>query len=137
MKAIEILKVGSKIIEILHNSCIRTNDVKYVPLYDEHEAMVGRGEKKSYVVAYLSEPDTGYTYTDYDGRFTLAFVARGSSPEQFYDTVQHEQKHIVEHIGTYFGVDPKSEESAYLQGEVGRMLFPSVAAIICPGYFIR
>lgn len=55
MKVIEILKVGSKIIEILHNSCIRTNDVKYVPLYDEYEAMVGRGEKKSYVVAYLSE----------------------------------------------------------------------------------
>lgn len=89
------------------------------------------------VASVLSEPDTGYTYTDYGGRFTLAFVSRGSSMEQFYDTVQHEQKHIVEHISSYFGVDPKSEESAYLQGEVGRLLFPSVAAIICPGYFIR
>ena len=89
------------------------------------------------VARTLSEPDTGYTYTDYDGRFTLAFVARGSSPEQFYDTVQHETKHIVEHIGSFYGVDPKSEESAYLQGEVGRMLFPAVAAVLCPSSFIR
>ena len=104
------------------------------------EALLSVGctqEDAEKVARTLSEPDTGYTYTDYDGRFTLAFVARGSSPEQFYDTVQHELKHIVEHISTFYGVDPKSEEAAYLQGEVGRMLFPAVAAVLCPSSFIR
>lgn len=90
------------------------------------------GEDAREVASVLSAPDTGYTYTDYKGKFTLAFVSRGASMEQFYDTVQHEQKHIVEHISSFYGVDPKSEESAYLQGEIGRLLFPAVKLILCP-----
>ena len=98
------------------------------------ESLVSVGcteENAREVASVLSAPDTGYTYTDYIGKFTLAFVSRGSSMEQFYDTVQHEQKHVVEHISSFYGVNPKSEESAYLQGEIGRLLFPSVKLILC------
>lgn len=55
MKVIEILKVSKKIVETLQNSCIRVSDVRYVALYEEYEAMVARGEKKSYAVAHLAE----------------------------------------------------------------------------------
>lgn len=41
-------------------------------------------------------------------------------------------KHAVEHISSYYGVDPKSETAAYLQGEIARNLFPAVAMAVCP-----
>lgn len=80
----------------------------------------------------LAEPDTGYTFTNYSERLTVIFIGRATSPEQMYDSMQHELKHAVEHIGEYFGVEPKSEESAYLQGEIARQMFPAAAMVVCP-----
>ena len=63
---------------------------------------------------------------------TLMFASRAESPEEMYDTIDHELKHCVEHISTYYGIDPKSEEAAYLQGEISKNLFPAVSAAVCP-----
>ena len=49
-----------------------------------------------------------------------------------YDSVAHEKKHAVEHISNYYGVDPKSEQAAYLQGELSKQLFPAIALAVCP-----
>ena len=84
------------------------------------------------VCSTLSQPNTGYTYTDYDGRYTLIFVSKATSTSQMYDSLIHEQKHAVEHISEYYGVNPKSEEAAYLAGEIGRLLFPAAAYVLCP-----
>ena len=51
---------------------------------------------------------------------------------EMFDTIMHELKHCVEHISDYHGVSPKSEEAAYLQGEIARNLFPAVAMAVCP-----
>ena len=80
----------------------------------------------------LSQYNTGYTYTDYDGHFTLIFVSKTTSAEQMFDSILHEIKHLVEHVSSYYGLDPKEELSAYLQGEAGRQLFPAAAMVICP-----
>lgn len=80
----------------------------------------------------LSRKNKGYTYTDFKSRFTLTFASRGTSYDELYDSIQHELKHIVEHISDYYGVDPKSEESAYLQGEIAKKMFPAVAMVVCP-----
>lgn len=88
--------------------------------------------KAQNVCMTLSKPNTGYTITDYDGKFTLIFVSKATSPSQMYDSIQHETKHAVEHISNYFNVDPKSEESAYLQGEISRLMFPAAAYVLCP-----
>lgn len=88
--------------------------------------------KAQEVCMTLSQPNTGYTYTNYDGHYTLMFVSRATSDAQMYDTIDHEKKHVVEHISDYYGVDPKGEEAAYLAGEIGRLLFPAVAYVLCP-----
>lgn len=80
----------------------------------------------------LSRKNSGYTFTDFRESHTLMFMSQATEPEQLYDSVQHEMKHGVEHIGEYFDVDPKSEESAYLQGEIARLMFPAVALVVCP-----
>lgn len=34
--------------------------------------------------------------------------------------------------GIDYGVDPKSETAAYLQGEIAKKMFPAVAIAVCP-----
>ena len=80
----------------------------------------------------LSQPNYGYTLTDYVGKFSLVFISRATDASQMYDSIDHEKKHLVEHISNYYGVDPKSEESAYLSGELGRLIWPAAAWVLCP-----
>ena len=80
----------------------------------------------------LSRKNSGYTLTSYDGGYTLIFASETSSPDEMFDTIIHEIKHAVEHISSYYDVDPKSEEAAYLQGEISRCIFPAVALVVCP-----
>lgn len=88
--------------------------------------------KADEAVWVLSMWNKGYTFTNFNDHLTVAFISKATSAEQMYDTTQHEMKHIVEHIGDYYGVDPKSEESAYLQGEIARQMFPAAALVVCP-----
>ncbi len=88
--------------------------------------------KAEEAVSVISKPNTGYTYTNFVERTTLLIVGKATSSEQMFDSIVHELKHVAEHIGDYYGIDPKEELSAYLQGEVGRQLFPAVAYAICP-----
>lgn len=104
-------------------------------LRDVYESLLSVGcpdHKARKVCMTLSQPNSGYTLTDYDGRYSLVFIGRATSPEQMYDSIDHEKKHVVEHISSYYGIDPKSEEAAYLAGELGRLIFPAAAYVICP-----
>lgn len=104
-------------------------------LREVYEALLSVGcqdYKARKICMELSRPNSGYTLTDYDGRYSLMFVSKTTSVEQMYDTIDHEKKHVVEHVSSYYHVDPKSEEAAYLAGELGRLLFPAVALVVCP-----
>lgn len=104
-------------------------------LHDVYVALLAVGVpdyKAQQVCMTLSKRNTGYTLTDYDGHYSLMFVSEGTSAEQTYDSIDHEKKHLVEHICNYYGVSPKSEESAYLAGELGKLMFPAIAMTVCP-----
>lgn len=104
-------------------------------LRDVYESLLSVGcpdYKVREICMELSKPNSGYTLTDYEGHYSLMFVSRATSTEEMYDTIDHEKKHAVEHISNYYHVDPKSEEAAYLAGELGRLLFPAVAMVVCP-----
>lgn len=62
----------------------------------------------------------------------VVFIGKATSPEEMYDTIQHELRHVTSHICEYYGVDPAGESSAYLQGEIGRQMFPAAAIVVCP-----
>lgn len=55
MKVIEILKLGRNFLNLLHDSCIKIEDVCYIPLYDEYKKIVENGGKVTYAVTFLSE----------------------------------------------------------------------------------
>ena len=91
-------------------------------LCDVAAALIDAGESARNVaeaVSVLQRPNTGYTYTNYDNRRVVSVIGHATSSRQLANTLAHELKHIVEHLSTYYGVSPKSEQSGYLQGYIG------------------
>lgn len=104
-------------------------------LGEVHKALLACGcpnDEAQKACMVLSRKNNGFTFTDLEGQYTLMFASETTSPEEMFDTITHELKHTTEHISGYFGVDPKSEEAAYLQGEIAKMMFPAVAMAVCP-----
>ena len=87
--------------------------------------------KAEKVLMVLSRLDTGMTYSVFHQTMSVIFISNASSPEQWFDSLLHELKHTVEHISDFYQVDPKSEPAAYLQGEIGRQLFPVIMQKLC------
>ena len=109
-------------------------DISSAELQDVYEVLLSvgvPGYKAHEVCQVLSRPNKGYTYTDYDGRFSLMFASEGTDIDELYDSIDHEKRHVLAHIEYYYGVEPKSEEAAYLAGELGRLLFPAIAIAVC------
>lgn len=99
------------------------------------EVLIAAGQKPAYaqkVVNELMWENTGYTYTKFGEHLSIILVSHATSYDELYDTVQHELKHVVEHLSSYYGVDPKSEMAAYLQGEIARNMYKAVALAVCP-----
>lgn len=80
----------------------------------------------------LSKKNTGCTLTNFRKKKSLVLISEAENNEQIYDTIQHELKHVTEHISEYYGVEPTSEESAYLQGEIARKMYEAIPLLICP-----
>ena len=55
MKVIEIMKLSRNSLELLQKSCIKTDYLKYIDMYDEYTSIVSEGNKKTYAVTYLSD----------------------------------------------------------------------------------
>ena len=53
MKVVEILELAEKTLKMLQESCIKVEDVRFLPLYRDYADMCNK--KKTYVVRYLSE----------------------------------------------------------------------------------
>jgi len=53
MKVNEVMKLSREILEVLQNSCIKVEDVRYLPMYEDYEQMMKEGGKKAYVIATL------------------------------------------------------------------------------------
>lgn len=78
-----------------------------------------------------SEEDTGFTYTNSNKRHSLMVINKSSSMYEFINTYNHEKNHVEMHICEELGIDPYSEEAAYLSGELAQRLFlPAVCSFL-------
>lgn len=82
-------------------------------------------------ITILNTPNTGLTVTSTKDLMSLVFISDTASDDEWLDTLFHELKHVVEHISSFYRVDPQSEPAAYLQGELGRQLFPIIMSRLC------
>lgn len=112
MKVIDLLRLERESLKVMSDCGLKVEDYGYIAMYDEW--------------------NKGYTFTNFGDHLTVSFVSKTTSPEQMYDSIQHETKHITDHICEYYGIEPTGEESAYLQGEIAKQMFPAAALVVCP-----
>lgn len=75
--------------------------------------------------------NSGFTYSSNKHRKSLMVVNRSSSMEEFINTYNHEKNHVEMHICEELGIDPYSEEAAYLSGNIAQQLFlPAVCSFL-------
>ena len=85
-------------------------------------------------VANIFKPfrsNTGFTYTDPSKRVTFIVISIADSAAEFASTYDHEKGHAAMHIAEYFDIDPYSEELQYLQGYLGKEMFPIAKNFLC------
>jgi len=64
----------------------------------------------------------GLTYSSPDLRMSVVCIGRSGSIEQWWDTLGHELRHLVNTICHYYDVPYSSEDASYLQGYVMRRI---------------
>lgn len=55
MTGAELVKINRKPMELMSNHDLRTDDYRYIPLYDTYQKMRSDGEKVNYIIAHLAE----------------------------------------------------------------------------------
>jgi len=58
-------------------------------------------------------------------------ISGTSTPRQFMDSFIHEVRHLERHMEQACGIDPYSEEAAYLAGHIGGLMFPVARKFLC------
>ena len=111
-------------------------------LDEVYKAIISTGvgeESADEAISVLRGRNAGYTLSDFSGHYTVMFVSEADCYDEMYDTIQHELKHATEHICEYYGIDPRSEESARIQGDISREMYKAVSILICPrcGGFVK
>lgn len=81
---------------------------------------------------FPSQMNKGVTYSSGYLRRSVTVIGRSTSWPEFFNTVLHEVKHIVDDITMWYDVMNYGEPPAYLQGEIGRMMAPAIRKIACP-----
>lgn len=78
-----------------------------------------------------SVQNTGLTYTNESERGTVMVIGQASSPEEFWNTLDHEKGHAVQHIGSALGMDHMGEPLQYLAGMLAMEMYPVARRFIC------
>lgn len=64
----------------------------------------------------------GLTFSSEDLRMSLVCVSNATSEEEWWNTVVHEIDHLQHSICRYYDIEHGSEDCAYLQGELMRLV---------------
>lgn len=86
--------------------------------------------RKMYNLLEDSE-NSGFTYTNSSRQESIMFVNKSTSMKEFINTYNHEKNHVEMHICEQLGINPYSEQAAYLSGELAEQLFiPAVCSFL-------
>lgn len=82
---------------------------------------------------YMTEEwNKGYTYSNPYRRRSITLIGRATDWGQFFNTVLHETRHMVDEITAAYDVMNYGEPSAYTQGFIGQKMAPVIRRIACP-----
>lgn len=75
--------------------------------------------------------NSGLTYSNIDRLESVVVINKSSSPAEYYNSIDHEKLHLLQHIGTAYGIDPYGEEIAYICGDISSNMFKYSKKLLC------
>lgn len=108
--------------------------VEYIPLDLIISELKKIGCDSTDEVISLFEDDAenkGYTYSNLTKRKSIMIIGSTTCPAEFQHTYDHEKLHLAMHIAKEDGIDPFSEELAYLVGDIGFNMFQIAKKFLC------
>lgn len=65
---------------------------------------------------HSGRPDEGLTYNNPRTRSSVVVIGHVSDIWELIDTIEHEGRHLIQGICNAYGINPSSEEAAYMEG---------------------
>lgn len=78
------------------------------------------------------DKNSGLTYTNTRLQETVMVIGEATSPEEFFNSLTHESRHLEAHIAQTMNLDPYGEEICYVSGEIAEKLLPTAVPFLCP-----
>lgn len=70
----------------------------------------------------LRQLNKGFTFSHSGLRMSVMVIGDATSLEQWWDTLDHEIDHLQDTVLEYYGVDHGTEDAAWLQGYIMRLI---------------
>lgn len=106
-------------------------DTDYTDIEDSLKAIGYDGKHPAPLTDIVDGINMGMTYSDTRSRRTVIVIGRTTSADECADTIIHERLHLAMHICKTLHIDPFSEQSAYLSGDIGKRMYKSASMLLC------
>lgn len=74
--------------------------------------------------------NSGITYSNLEKRETIMVIGLTSSAGEYWNSIDHERNHLLQHIAQCCDIDPYGEEISYISGEFIREVYNSKAKVL-------
>lgn len=92
------------------------------------KSLIGAKEK-----LWSNQKNTGYTYSSPLLRETIIIILPTTSGDEYWNSLDHEKNHLLQHISLSLGIDPYGEEISYISGEFIRDVYQKANFLLCNG----
>lgn len=75
--------------------------------------------------------DTGLTYSSLEKHETVIVIAKASEAAEYWNSIDHEKNHLLQHISMAYHINPYGEEISYISGEFIRSVFRMAKGLLC------
>lgn len=75
--------------------------------------------------------NSGLCYSNYAKKKTVIVVAKSSSAKEFLNSMAHEASHACTHVATALHIDLRSEDYAYMVGDLCMEMYDKVKHLLC------
>lgn len=79
----------------------------------------------------IGRVDCGATISNGDTKSSVIILSKASDSQELFNTMIHELKHLVDFISVENGLRLTGENTAYLIGDIGALLFPAAGKYLC------
>ena len=76
-------------------------------------------------------PNTGYTFSNTGLRETIIIILPTTSGAEYWNSLDHEKNHLLQHIALTADIDPYGEQISYISGEFIRDAYRVANKLLC------